>query len=454
MCDNGSGNVIAVSENLNRTARFCRSLRMSTLDSPVSPAPDPADRSAPAIILRLQGVLTLGAIGLFGASYRLWTPQTEFPQTPLLPGFAWPDALAWSWFTVLAAALLWTAAKTARGELSRLGNGVSLLAVALLVFEDQHRLQAWTIHAGWLWLCLTLASRAAIPRLALAVTIAIYAWSAVSKLNPLFAEQHGQMLLNGLLRGFRLPAHAFSASVRDVFPWAFPLIELLIAAGLSWPRTRRTAAWLAVGMHLMLIVILGPLGLNHEPGVLLWNGLFIAQLLALWCFDRPRATTAARWPRRDVLLMSAILLVPALRWVDLLDQWPGWSLYSPRTDVLHIHLADEPPRIDPAFPDFTSEPYRLIGGDAVPREFVPDRWSLAALGVPLNPDARLELSAALAVAERFDAWDRVSIARERRALYDPHHREWQEYRGREGLEGLAAEFRLNAAPNRRYAGAP
>lgn len=403
--------------------------------------------------------VSVTAAGLIGVSWTLWTPQTVFPQVPLFSATTWPDAASWAILLVLLGGLLVAAVQGIRGAASRMGAVVCLAAMGLLILEDQHRLQAWVIHLLWLWFILAAVRAESIPRLVLGLTVSIYFWSAASKLNPAFAEQHGRVLLDGVAKVAGIDIKRWPAAVLERLPYALPGVELLAAAGLAWRKTRTAAAWLAVLMHLVLFATFSPLGLNHAYGVLVWNGLFAVQALLFWCFparkrlrtdDGDAARRLSAWER---CLLVVVLMLPAGRLWGVVDQWAGWSLYSPRTEVIRIHLARTPKSIDPEFPDFTSRPYQVIHADFRPVEIIPDRWSLAVLEVPLNPESRLELAVAMALCERFDCWDAVSVERERRSLFSERTQR-KTFAGREEILALAGRYWLNVRAGRRYVGRP
>src|SRR5690606_29386070 len=72
------------------------------------------------------------------------------------------------------------------------------------------------------------------------------------------------------------------AAVRLAAAGLFPVGELLTAAGLVFRRTRVAAIILAFVMHGGLLALLGPWGLDHRPGVLLWNVYFLLQAVILF----------------------------------------------------------------------------------------------------------------------------------------------------------------------------
>ena len=225
----------------------------------------------------------------------------------------------------------------------------------------------------------------------IALTISIYFWSAVSKLDADFFSSHGQTLVEALLGTIRIDAAAWPGRWKWWLATALPLGEMLVAVGLSWPRTRRTALIAATGLHVGLLLALGPLGLGHRPGVLLWNVAFIGHD---WMLFGRRFGNAARREVQDILgtarrtpslTLRVTLLVLACLWpvterFGLCDRWLAWSVYVARSERVSVTLTEEGMRALPvsARRCVTDGELRL------------DQWSLAALDVPMYPQLRFQ----------------------------------------------------------------
>lgn len=402
---------------------------------------------------RLQGLLAAAALGCLGTSFRLWTPQHSFPQIPLLPGFVMPDPLAWGVFSLLIGSLLWLLISALSGRGGKIPAALFIASAMALLLEDQHRMQPWMLHFLWVNLFFVIGTPRRTMALVVMLTSSLYFFSSLSKCNLMFLEQHGQVILAGLFKSLGLDLGRIPENLRRILIAGFPLGELSIAIGLLFSRWRRLAAMATLVMHGLLIVTFSPLGLSHEWGVLIWNGFFLLQALCLW-------TVAAREESEDngnrsrdwigLAVGLGLWIFPLLRFTGDLDQWAGWSLYSPRSEVVRISLAEPPAQIDENFPDYTSARYQLIQGEAGPVEFIPDRWSIASMHVPLNPEARLELALARTLCEKYDAWDRVVVIHETRDLWNPKQRESRQYHGRDQIESFAAEFLLPTTSNQRF----
>ena len=150
----------------------------------------------------------------------------------------------------------------------------------------------------------------------------------------------------------------------------------------------------AIGLHVALLLILGPWGLDHRPGVLIWNLFFVFQALFLFWpeanadqqenkaqadvdqtrlekADSDRQNSAPNLNWLALLLTIFVLSFPATQWIGVCDHWPGWQVYSP-----------------------SSSRAQLRNGRSV------SQWSLEELGVPVYPQSRFQLAVAYAAATK------------------------------------------------------
>lgn len=410
-------------------------------------------RAIPRCVLHLQVLLALFLGGLIACSWPLWTPQSHFPQIPLKPGFVWTDGGAWTWLGVFGLGCLLLLAGSFRHRQSRIGGLLLLTAGLALILEDQHRAQPWLVQSLWLGFLIFLMPQHRLRTAVTLLTASIYFYSAISKANPLFLEHHGKLLLEGLLRVVKLEPSRLTDSARYHLPYLFPAVELCIAIGLLWSKSRQLAATLAMVMHFLLIAVFSPWGLDHEWGVIVWNGMFVA--LAMWIWTRPDEIIPPKlkWDLPTILFVTTctiIVVFPLGRFVGVVDEWMGWSLYSPRSKVVQIELLRPASEISPGFPHQTRKKFGLVQGDAVAEVLAADRWSLEQLKAPLNPQPRLEYAVALALCERFDAWESVAVSVEHRSLFNPSDREKEVLRGKAQIEQYASGFYFNTKPGPRF----
>lgn len=335
-------------------------------------------------------------IALFAATWNLWTPQTEFPQIPffefLVPTPGWIDwtALSCVGFSLLVCLLAKSPdpfGSRPTWEYPRIGCWLFASALATLILLNQHRLQPWAYQ----YLIFAILIGLSKPKQALAlmrwVVISIYVFSALSKFDYQFVNTIGNQMLATLTGFAGLNSGAWDTGWKSFLILLFPTVELLTGIGLAIPKTRRLAVIAAVSMHASLLLLLGPWGMSHQPGVLIWNLFFAIQAIFLFGLithtELISPTSGNQRPSNANLLATwvAVFVVcfPMTQWIGICDHWPAWQVYSPSSS--RAQLVNE---------------RRLAS------------WSIVELGVPIYPQARFQLAVAIAIAQKHEL-DRAQI---------------------------------------------
>jgi hypothetical protein len=406
---------------------------------------------------------------LFGVTWRLWWPGSGFPQIPWcelgrsVP--TWIDALA---CIVLAGSLMalilslsptigvripsrvgvgeragvrgLSVRETASSNirlLARLGGSLVLpcgvASLGILVAIDQHRLQPW-VWQMLLWCVVFFASPRTLLWCLRWLTVSVYFWSGVSKLDHAFPREHGRLLLDGLTRALGIDTRFWSpetlASLAKVFPWGELLVAIWLGGwmlvtfalstdraemlpSLRWPsRMLRAGCWGAIAMHLVLLLIVGPLGLNHEPAVLMWNIFFIGQAWLLFGRRDTSAIRAVQSERRSIgdRVVTAFTLIaivfPVGSFWGWCDHWPAWSVYSSRPAIVEVWIdADAAESLPPELKACLAPAPPL----ETRREFHLDAWSYRELSCPLYPQERYRLALAKAFIDRHGLSDDAMV---------------------------------------------
>ncbi|UUO06724.1 hypothetical protein M4951_00060 [Blastopirellula sp. J2-11] len=396
-------------------------------------------------------LLAVVGLLLIGTSYKLWLPQTDFPQVPALSALIHVPA---SIDYVLAIGIV--------GSLSAwlllphrfaYGAGWSVSAcITVSCLLDQHRFQPWAYQLIFTAIVLATCEAKLAMRLLRIIVISIYLYSAASKLNAPFTTELGQTFLEVLLGWFGAKA-ALTDTARQTATLLFPLGELIAGVLLAIPKTRKIGVIIAVVMHMALLLVVGPLGLNHWPGVLLWNFCFLIQAPLLFWPLATKSDTETPVPappdkRRAIGIVTTLFVVffPLLEPLGYCDAWPGWALYAShvsRADLYIDAAAAEalPERLQPFLHESKWGPYRL---DAA-------QWSLHALNVPIYPDDRFQTGVAIAVAQKYGvAWFCELGVQDPADRYSGERTETR-YRGPQQMEAATQRYWLNAQPNDRSA---
>jgi hypothetical protein len=232
--------------------------------------------------------------------------------------------------------------------------------------------------------------------------------------------------------------------------------EIVVAFGLCFSGTRKLAMWSTVGIHLLLLGILGPWGLGHQPGVLIWNVFFIAQNLILFqpIASATRTDSDNKRPL-DFLgyfFTGAVVLLPFLEPIGFYDHWPAWAVYASRPErtrgyISENRLPELPVELKLYLTENEKSPdeaERFLAGKAPWRRLRIDRWSLETLRVPLYPQDRFQLGVALSLAETYHLEDGVRVEIDSPADRFSGERTTRVLEGTDALKVSAREYRMNS----------
>ena len=402
---------------------------------------------------RLAKWTAISSLALIAATWRLWTPQTVYPQVPVFESLC--NAPAWlDWFGLAGAIVgLIALSLASRQRVIQIGCATVVVSLLLLFSLDQHRFQPWAYEL-WLfcvvWLCCRDQARLSLMRWLL---ISIYFYSAIGKLDFEFLHTVGQQMLAVVVNGIGLDLRDFSPGIRLAMVAGFPFLELATAVALAWPRTRRIAGWVAIGVHVGLIVILGPFGLNHRLGVLVWNLQVAVQ--AYWLFVSSQATepdnSPSAWPQWfATAIVAAAITLPSTERLGLWDHWPSWALYAPHSSRVYVEVAGPavdrlPNELRQLVKETPIDPNEIVIWLAVPI----DLWSLQSLDTPIYPQARFQLGVAEMLASDMKAGFGIRVTVRGLASRLSGARRMTVYNGAAELASVSERFWINQHPRNR-----
>ena len=376
---------------------------------------------------------------LLGVSYPLWFPigaASEYPSVslvnlngPVAAGPAViliaaliavvvaPNRLRWSWWLV-----------------------AGCLGCSFLI--DQHRLQPWAYQTA-IYACVFASLQPTAARSWLIPFVAsIYIYSAAGKFDYQFGHTVGQEFLSTALSPFGGMPADWDSSLRAKVALVFPALELSAGLGLLVPMTRRYAAALAMLMHVSLLWMLGPWGLGHSMGVLVWNVALIAQGYFLFIVQVPGQPTeesqSATAPLACGLVIAALFAPLTERWAYW-DHWPSWALYAPhnsRVDVeVHQSVIARLPESLQLYVDEDTNADRW-------HELKTADWSLGVRKVPIYPQARYQLALADRVASWYSLKDGIRLRQRSQSDRWTGRRQEQQWLGEQEIKRALQQFWL------------
>ncbi len=313
------------------------------------------------------------------------------------------DAVALAATLVLVGSLI---AALAFPNRQRLAWSVVSLSLLISFLVDQHRLQPWAYQ-----MAIYAIAFATIPAIRarswlMVLAASIYIYSAAGKFDFQFTHTVGQDFLNTIATPFGGLPVEWDLSKCAKIALLFPIGELVVGIGLLLPWTRRLAAPAAMLMHAILLAILGPWGLGHSNGVLVWNVALMFQ--AYFLVMKPAPTEDDQTPSRFSIVaygtVAIALLAPLSERYGYWDHWTSWALYSPHNSRVEIQIHESAiERLPAEVQEFVEDD---TDGDSWRALNVGD-WSLNVRKVPVYPQARYQLELAREVADRYDLQDAI-----------------------------------------------
>ncbi len=340
-------------------------------------------------------MLAFFELALIAVTWRLWSTAGDVPRVPLLTS-AFPSVVffgASAFLVVGCVSMLLDVSFWAKHK--SLTAGITLIAGCVCVLGNQQCLQAWhwlfLLSLG-LWL---LTDHVAWPDLMQHVLCTIYVCSALSRLT-LTPETGITAVLSRQLLQWAGVSEFRQADLLPGLCHGLSIGELLIGVLLLFRRTRPPGIVAAEVLHVTLLLVLGPFGLNHHAGVLIWNMCLI--VLVPIVFRRPErvpaisegaGTRSARSGLPRAIVTSIIWLWPLSGLFGFADNWPSWQLYSNRPEIWTLYVRQTDAKLLP-------ESVRSHVGDAgALEEFLPvrlDRWVLEETGSPMYPEDRFQFA--------------------------------------------------------------
>ncbi|WDI40194.1 MauE/DoxX family redox-associated membrane protein [Bremerella sp. P1] len=426
---------------------------MSTTPTETNEARSATDRA----FLLYQRLVALFLLILVGVTYPLWIDQTVFPAVPIvsdlcaIPGLA--DLILLASLIAILVTVQILGPQSSKASWLWIASSIVLI---LCFFLNQHRFQPWAYQFAVLGMIFGLAPPRSARRLTMWISLSIYFYSALSKLNPSFVNELGS---DFLVTFSSIIGTSLSPDQLATWKWlalGFPLFELLAFVLLLIRRTRKIGVVAACLMHIGLIVVLGPLGLSHSWGVLTWNVFFFLQAILLFGFPDP---TEEIGPTREVkrrlltaqIICGCVLLFPTLELIGLGDPWPAWGLYASHVGRTHLfisrHAADRLP-----------EPMRAyVDTDSSDDLFVPvrlEKWSLETTGAPIYPGQRFTFAVARAFVNKTDTANSVRLVLESPSGRLQDDREADTFAGDKIAMEADRRFWLNTKPRDAFLDAP
>jgi hypothetical protein len=294
-----------------------------------------------------------------------------------------------------------------------------LAVMAAFCLMDQTRWQPWVFQYSFLLAVMALYSwnggdAAGAKRtlnIARLIVAATYIYSGLQKLNPNFMENDFPWLVQPITRV--LPA---SAWLLHGLGMAAPFVQVAFGVGLLTRRFRRASLIAAVAMHLFILAMFGPFGLDWNNIVWPWTAAMAIFDILLFSDTPDYSWREILWGRHDPCHVAAVVLfamLPGLSFFNLWDSYLSAALYSGNLTEAQVYLSDTGKASLPA-----AIASRLVHTSPDTNVLNLQQWAIEDLNVTPYPEIRVYRAIARDLCGRLrDPAQLVLIVREQRMFF-------------------------------------
>ena len=214
------------------------------------------------------------------------------------------------------------------------------------------------------------------------IVSATYFWGGLHKINPVYYETIYLWMIQSLSEV--MPNGMARNTLLDV-GFLTPYLEMMIGIGLLFHRTLKIAAFMAILMHIFIMICLGPWGHNFNYIIFPWNLLLIIFNASFFLVS---TENTVKWSFLKNPIISIMLLLnwflPISNYWGISDSYLSHDLYSGKAYFGFIVLPNESAKKLP----FNIKKYLQVYDNN--KSYINlTKWSLEELGIPIYPERRV-----------------------------------------------------------------
>jgi hypothetical protein len=349
-------------------------------------------------------------------SPHLWIGPRSYPLAPLFDFL--PKAADLANYAMFAALFVLAGVMLVLPKPQRF-MAAFLAIIVIFCLLDQTRWQPWVFLYAFLlgtlaqfsWDSDDLAGRNRALNIARLIMVGTYLFSGLQKINPGFMQNDFPWIVSPITKA--IPA---AAPALHWLGMAAPFIQVAFALGLLTLRFRRISLIAAVAMHVFILGMFGPLGLNWNNIIWPWTAAMAVLDIVLFAgkqdFSARDIVRSGRHPCHAGVLVVFIGL-PLLSFFNLWDSYLSAALYSGNITQAEIYTNDRGrnslPEEIKTYLVHTSDDTNVINIQ---------RWAIEDLNVTPYPEARVYKKIAKDICLHLrNPADLVLIVREQRLFF-------------------------------------
>lgn len=211
--------------------------------------------------------------------------------------------------------------------------------------------------------------------------IVIYFNSGLHKLNGSFLYVVWEKMI--LIKFFGFDVQAIQNIYLHYAGLSLGLIEVIAALGCLFAKNKKVYALLLVGMHIFILVLTSPIGVNYNSIIWPWNVLMIILLLIVF-YNRDSKISIIKLINGFNLIPFIILgILPFFCFLGLYDNFFSFNLYSGSMKYFRIYV--DPNKVSSDYKPYFSTSNNSIGSKKI---ISGNDWSLKEMNVVIYPEVR------------------------------------------------------------------
>ncbi|MEP6950647.1 MAG: hypothetical protein ABI863_15285 [Ginsengibacter sp.] len=317
-------------------------------------------------------------------SWKLWLADRLFPVVPPFNFLFVPSAIHLVLFIFSLLALFAPLIFPTKRVLL-----ISVIIIEILsCLLDQNRWQPWEYQYIFIILVLVINyknEKSAVSVIAF-IFISVYFFSGIGKMNPVFSiAVRNKIVQSGIFQVSNSIAYEW---LQYHIGYLLGVIEILLSIGLFFQRTKKTSALFLILMHLLILAIFGPFGINYDKIIWPWNIVMIPILYVFFIRNIPVSVSfQSIKPGWNKLIIVFFGILPVLNFFGYWDFFLSSSLFSfkPPEMYICIHKPGSSKVLQPFFAGYTDK--FLCDSSSILLNV--REWSFLEMQAPGNPELRI-----------------------------------------------------------------
>jgi uncharacterized membrane protein YphA (DoxX/SURF4 family) len=314
--------------------------------------------------------------------FKMYGWQHSFPMVPVhesllyIANLATPFLYASSCFFLIVAFICPQQKKCLLG---------CIIIEILSCFLDQNRWQPWLyqyLFMAFIFYCNNNKKR--FTSIIIFLLVATYFYSGLQKFNSNFLHATWDKLF---LKGFlHIPNYYIKNKIIYNLGYLLPFFETVAGIGLCFGATSKYAAKFLIGMHLLTLLMIGPLGANYNCIIWPWNVAMIVFLYMIFIESETQKVDFRHlFSIKSWYVIALWGIAPAFNFWGMWDFYLSMSLYSGRLPSMHCCIVGEVPLPLQPFVNTKNKKDACSGASFLGIQ----NWAMAETNVPPYPEIRV-----------------------------------------------------------------